>query len=46
MLRVLNDYPSVGLADGVQIQLGDAYAGQRLRLVFELPCRSWLRSVR
>ena len=36
MLRVLNDYPSVGLTDGVQIQLGDAYAGQRLRLVFEL----------
>ncbi|MBW3659767.1 MAG: VWA domain-containing protein [Actinobacteria bacterium] len=36
VIRVLNDYPSVGLSDGVQVQLGDAYAGQRLRFVFEL----------
>lgn len=36
MLGVLNDYPQVAVQDGVQIQLGDAYGGERRRIVFEL----------
>ncbi len=33
---VLNEYPVVEVAGGVQVQLGDAYGGERRRLVFEL----------
>ena len=36
MLGVLNEYPAVQVPGGVQVQLGDAYAGERRRIVFEL----------
>jgi len=36
LLAVLNDYPSVAVEGGVQVQLGDAFSGQRLRLVLRL----------
>lgn len=36
LLAVLNDYPAVPVDGGVQIQLGDVYAGQRLRVVLRL----------
>ncbi|MFU8840336.1 MAG: vWA domain-containing protein [Nitriliruptoraceae bacterium] len=36
LLAVLNDYPSAPVDGGVQVQLGDAYAGQRLRVVVRL----------
>jgi Ca-activated chloride channel homolog len=35
-LGVLNDYPCVPVAGGVQMQLGDAYAGDRRRIVLAL----------
>ena len=36
VLGVLNDYPSVAVPGGVQIELGDAYGGERRRVVFAL----------
>ncbi len=36
MLGVLNEYPAVQVPGGVQVQLGDAYAEERRRVVFEL----------
>jgi Ca-activated chloride channel family protein len=36
LLAVLNGYPQLAVPGGVQIQLGDAYGGERRRLVFEL----------
>lgn len=36
LLAVLNDYPSVAVDGGVQILVGDAFAGQRLRVVTKL----------
>jgi Ca-activated chloride channel homolog len=36
MLGILNDYPSTALPGGVQVALGDAYAGEKRRIVFEL----------
>lgn len=36
MLGVLNDYPATALPGGVQLQIGDAYGGERRRLVFKL----------
>ncbi len=36
VLGVLNDQPQVPVAGGVQLQLGDAYAEERRRIVFEL----------
>ena len=36
MLGILNDYPGVAVTGGVQIQMGDVYAEERRRLVFEL----------
>lgn len=36
LLAVLNDYPSVAVEGGVQVQLGDAFSGQRLRVVLRL----------
>jgi len=36
LLDVLNEYPAVEVPGGVQIQLGDAYGGERRRLVFQL----------
>jgi Ca-activated chloride channel homolog len=36
MLGVLNEYPAVRVPGGVQVQLGDAYAEDRRRVVFEL----------
>jgi Ca-activated chloride channel family protein len=35
-LGVLNDYPCVPVAGGLQMQLGDAYAGDRRRIVLAL----------
>lgn len=35
-LAVLNDYPSVAVPGGIQVQLGDAYGGERRRVVFKL----------
>lgn len=46
MIGILNDYPSVGLVDGVQLQLGDAFAGQRRASCSSSTCRSsprWAR---
>lgn len=36
LLAVLNDYPSIAVDGGVQVMLGDAFAGQRLRVVLRL----------
>jgi len=36
LLAVLNDHPSVAVQGGVQVQLGDAFSGQRLRVVLRL----------
>ena len=36
LLAVLNDHPSVAVAGGVQVQLGDVFSGQRLRVVLRL----------
>lgn len=36
VVGVLNDYPHARVPGGVQIALGDAYAGERRRVVFEL----------
>ena len=36
LLGVLNEYPSVPVPGGVQVQLGDAYADETRRVVFEL----------
>jgi Ca-activated chloride channel homolog len=36
LLAVLNEYPAVDVPGGVQIQLGDAYGGERRRLIFQL----------
>jgi Ca-activated chloride channel family protein len=36
LLRVLNEYPSISMAGGVQLQIGDAYGGERRRIVFSL----------
>ena len=32
LIGVLNEYPAVDVPGGVQIQLGDAYGGERRRL--------------
>ena len=39
LLGVLNDYPSVAVEGGAQVELGDAYAGERRRVVlrFRIP---------
>lgn len=36
MFSILNDYPQVGVDGGVQVELGDAYGGERRRVVFTL----------
>jgi Ca-activated chloride channel family protein len=36
VVGMLNEYPAVPVAGGVQLQLGDAYAEERRRVVFEL----------
>jgi Ca-activated chloride channel family protein len=36
VVGVLNDAPTVAVAGGIQVQLGDAYAEERRRVVFEL----------
>ena len=36
LLGVLNDYPSLAVDGGAQIELGDAYAGERRRVVLRL----------
>jgi Ca-activated chloride channel family protein len=36
LLGILNEYPQVYVPGGVQIALGDAYAGEQRRIVFEL----------
>lgn len=36
VLGVLNEYPQVPVAGGVQLELGDAYAGETRRIVFAL----------
>lgn len=36
MLGVLHEYPAVPVEGGLQLQLGDAYAEERRRVVFEL----------
>jgi Ca-activated chloride channel family protein len=36
VVGVLNDYPSLAVDGGVQVELGDAYAGERRRVVLEL----------
>lgn len=36
VLEVLNTYPSVGLPDGVAVQVGDAFAGQGMRVLVKL----------
>jgi Ca-activated chloride channel family protein len=36
VIEVLNDYPSIGVTGGVQIQVGDAYGEERRRIVFAL----------
>jgi Ca-activated chloride channel family protein len=36
LLGVLNEYPSVAVPGGVQVQLGDAYGGETRRVVFKL----------
>ena len=36
VVEVLNDYPSIGVQGGIQLQLGDAYGEQLRRVVFAL----------
>ncbi|MBD0328941.1 MAG: VWA domain-containing protein [Thermoleophilia bacterium] len=36
LVAILNRYPAVAPAEGVQVELGDAYGGERRRLVFSL----------
>ena len=36
VLGVLNEYPQVPVAGGIQLELGDAYAGETRRIVFAL----------
>lgn len=36
VISILNDYPVVSVAGGVQIQLGDSYAEEKRRILFEL----------
>jgi Ca-activated chloride channel family protein len=36
LIAVLNEYPITQTPGGVQLQLGDAYGGERRRIVFEL----------
>jgi Ca-activated chloride channel family protein len=36
VVGILNEYPVVQVPGGIQVQLGDAYGGERRRLVFEL----------
>jgi Ca-activated chloride channel family protein len=36
VVEVLNDYPSIAVPGGVQIQVGDAYGEERRRIVFAL----------
>ena len=36
VLGVLNEYPQVAVAGGVQVELGDAFAGERRRVVLAL----------
>ncbi|MEX0755616.1 MAG: VWA domain-containing protein [Actinomycetota bacterium] len=36
LLGVLNQFPAVQVEGGIQVQLGDAYAQERRRIVFEL----------
>ncbi len=36
VIELLNRYPAVPVADGLQVELGDAYGGERRRLVFSL----------
>ena len=36
VVGVLNDYPSLAVEGGVQVELGDAYAGERRRVVLAL----------
>ncbi len=36
LLGVLNDYPIADVPGGLQVQVGDIYGGERLRIVFKL----------
>jgi Ca-activated chloride channel homolog len=36
VIGVLNEYPQVAVAGGVQVELGDAFSGERRRIVFAL----------
>lgn len=36
LLAVLNEYPSIAVDGGVQVVIGDAFSGQRLRVVMKL----------
>ena len=36
LLGILNEYPTTGVGGGVQVNLGDAYAKENRRVVFEL----------
>jgi Ca-activated chloride channel family protein len=36
LLGILNEYPSIGVPGGVQVQLGDVFAKDRLRVVLRL----------
>lgn len=40
VVAVLNDHPTTAVAGGVQVQAGDAYAGQDLRVVFKVALAS------
>lgn len=36
VLGILNEYPSIGVPGGIQVNLGDAYGEEQRRVVFEL----------
>jgi len=36
VVGILNEYPAVGVTGGIQVDMGDVYADDRRRLVFEL----------
>ena len=46
VLGILNEYPHVAVPGGVQVALGDAYAGEKRRIVFELHVPTSRRSAR
>ncbi|MGH2595889.1 MAG: hypothetical protein ACRDH7_07990 [Actinomycetota bacterium] len=44
VLGVLNEFPSIEVPGGVQVELGDAYGDETRRVVFASTCHHFPRS--